>query len=195
MTEQYPISGGKLVIRPDGTSERVTFRDEPTTADERKELAKYDSLSPLEIVRRLRAAEWNAEVYRGERDQWKAIARKAEDELELAQRKLASITPDGYDVPKIVAELIAHAATNGWRTALAWTPREDDMHLAVHVGRETTPADGATRGWYYKLAWSCVPGSARKAGTGLARTPDRPQWHDGPSVKSLRHIIAAHPAP
>ncbi|OEV09206.1 hypothetical protein [Streptomyces nanshensis] len=189
----------KRVISPDGSVERVEFRDRPLTDDEKKAFEKYRDLSPVEILRRLRTAEWNADVSQQERDQWKAIAQRAQNELGVAERRLAAVTPEGWEVPKTVADLVAHAEAHGWRSALAWNPRaaSEEMTLAVLVGRDVTPADEPARGtkWRYQLTWNCEPGSARRAGSGLAQTPHRPGWHEAPSVKKIRAVIRAHPGP
>ncbi|KFG71327.1 hypothetical protein [Streptomyces mutabilis] len=186
----------KRVLHPDGTADRVEFHDRPQTADEAQAFAKYRDLSPLELMRQLRTAEWNADVAQSERDQWKAIAHRTQTELAQAERRLAAITPDGWELPRAVQELLAHAESHGWRSARAWTPRgTDGMLLKIVIGRDTLPSDAPSRGtqWRFKLTWSCVPGSARRAGAGLARTPDRPQWHDAPSLRKIHALISDHP--
>lgn len=199
MTEQHPVSGGSFVLGPDGVSKRVTFRDRPQTANEKTAFAKYAELSPLEILRRLHAAEFNASVREEERDQWKRAAREADTKLAAAERKLATYPPDGYAVPKVVADLLTHAEAHGWRYVLSWSsPEGDGARLAMEIGRDTVPADGPTRGtkWRYQLAWGLPePGLASRIRAGLAKTPDRPQWHDAPSLKKIREVIAANPMP
>jgi hypothetical protein len=185
-------------VHPDGTVERVEFHDKPQTAEETQAFAEFRDLSPLELMRRLRTAEWSLDVERKGHDQWKAIAQRTQGELDQAERKLAAITPPGWELPKTVQDLLTHAGAHGWRSAVAWTPHgTDEMRLNVVIGRDTTPSDSPARGtqWRYKLTWSCVPGSARRAGAGLARTPTRPQWHDAPSVRKIRELIHAHPCP
>ncbi|MFG3429349.1 hypothetical protein [Streptomyces californicus] len=184
------------VLHPDGTVDRVEFHDKPQTADEARAFAKYRDLSPLELMRRLLTAEGNEDFARTERDKWKSIARRTETELAQAQRRLAAITPDGWELPKAVQELLAHAERHGWHSARGWTARgADEMLLKVVIGRATLPSDGPSRGtqWRFELTWSCVPGSARRVRAGLARTPDRPQWHDAPSVRKIRALISDHP--
>ncbi|KOU43209.1 hypothetical protein [Streptomyces sp. WM6378] len=195
MATQYPLSGVSRVIHPDGTVDRVEFHDRPQTADETRAFAKYRDLSPLELMRQLRTAEWNADVAQSERDQWKASAQRLQMELAQAERKLAAITPDGWELPKTVRALLAHAEAHGWRSARAWTPRgTDEMLLKVVLGRDALPSDAPSRGaqWRFELTWICVPGSARRARAGLVRTPDRPQWHDAPSVRKIRELIREH---
>ncbi|MFG2210930.1 hypothetical protein [Streptomyces sp. NPDC048638] len=186
----------KRVIHPDGTVDRVEFHDRPQTADETRVFAKYRDLSELELMRQLRTAEWNANVARSERDQWKASAQRLQVELAQAERRLAAITPDGWELPKAVRELLDHAEGHGWRSARAWTPRgADEMLLKIVIGRDTLPSDAPSRGtqWRFELTWSCVAGSARRARAGIARTPDRPRWHDAPSLRKIREVIAGHP--
>ncbi|MFF9436360.1 hypothetical protein ACF1BP_21780 [Streptomyces sp. NPDC014735] len=188
----------KRVLYPDGSVERVEYRDPPQTAEEAQAFEKYRDLSPLELMRRLRTAEWNLDVARRGHAQWKEIAQRTADELAQAERKLAAITPPGWELPKTVRDLLEHAEDHGWRSAVAWTPHgADEMRLSIVIGRDTSPSDEPARGtqWRYKLTWSCVPGSARRAGAGIARTPSRPSWHDAPSVRQIRELIQAHPFP
>lgn len=197
MSEQYPISGVSRVLGADGVTTRREFRDAPQTPDEKKVFAKYDGLSPLEILRRLHVAEFNADVRGSERDQWKASVRRLEQELATARRKLATYPPDGYAVPGIVADLLAHAEAHGWRYVVSWSlPEGGGARLAMEIGRNIVPADGPARGtrWRYRLAWGLPePGLASRIRAGLAKTPDSPQWHDAPSVKAIREVIAANP--
>lgn len=195
---QHPITGVRRLIRPDGTIERTEFRDQPPSVDETVAFAKYRDLSPLELLRRLRTAEWNLDVARADRETWRTAAQRLEQELAHAERKLAAITPDGWKLPRAVEELLACAQAQGWRSACAWTARgAEEMLLTIRIGRRTTPQDPPARGscWEYQLAWSCVVGSARRNGRGIARTPDRPQWHDAPSLRTVRDVMNAHPHP
>lgn len=197
MSDEYPISGGKMVVGPDGVTKRVTFRDRPQTPDEKQAFAQYEELSPLEILRRLRIAEWNAAVREQERDQWKEGAQQLELELARANRKLASYPPDGYEVPKAVADLAADAEDHGWQSLLQWSDNDGTVSLHVQIGRK---ADEGSRGphWLYKLTYfsrDCGPGKIKRRGTGLAQTPDNPQWHGAPSVRQIREAIYENPAP
>jgi hypothetical protein len=194
---QYPLTGVKRIIRPDGTVEKIEFRDAPQTPDETTAFEKYAHLSPLGVLRLLRAAEWNLAVARDGRDIWKESSQRLERKLQRAAQKLAAVTPDGWEVPAAVASLVKHAKENGWRTALAWAPDGDFMLLSVAIGRAVTEADGLSRGtrWKYDLRWSCSQGSASRTRAGLAQTPEHPQWHDAPSLKKIREVIAEHPAP
>ncbi|AZM51830.1 hypothetical protein DMA15_03865 [Streptomyces sp. WAC 01529] len=200
MSEQYPVSGGKMVISPDGTSTYVRFYDRPQTADETKAFAKYADLSPLEILRRLRVAEWNADVCQRERDRWRVETQRLQGELAAAERKLAAYPPDGYELPKVVADLLAHTTAHGWKTAVAWTLRvEGGAYVDVRLGRLADPAEARFPGarWEYQMTWGFPGPGARGARvrTSLAKTPDSAQWRDAPSLKKIREVIAANPMP
>lgn len=112
---------------------------------------------------------------------------------DVTQRRLeAGITnraPDGYALPKPVAELFALAEANGWTMQQAWTPRDDSFVLAVRVGRE---ADEGRR-WQYDLSYFVAPGVSRRTSFGLSVTPDRRAPHDTPSLKAIRAVITANP--
>ncbi|WP_030777183.1 hypothetical protein [Streptomyces sp. NRRL S-920] len=197
MNERYPVSGGKMVISPDGTSTYVRFHDRPQTPDETQAFAKYADLSPLEILRRLRTAEWNAEARGRERDQWRVAAQRLQGEVAAAERKLAAYPPGGYELPKVVADLLAHAAACGWKTAVAWTLHDDGgAYVDVRLGRLADPAEARFTGarWEYQMTWALpAPGAnGARVRTGLAKTPDSAQWRDAPSLKKIREVIAAN---
>lgn len=97
--------------------------------------------------------------------------------------------PEGYIMPKPVADLFALAEANGWTTAQAWAPRDNGYALNVRVGRA---ADEGRR-WQYDLSYFVAPGVARKTSFGLSVTPDRRGPHDTPSLKAIRAIITANP--
>lgn len=112
---------------------------------------------------------------------------------DITQRLLESgvtfMPPEGYALPKPVAELFALAEANGWTTAQAWGPRDDGFVLNVRVGRS---ADEGLR-WQYDLSYFVAPGVARKTSFGLSVTPDHRAPHDTPSVKAIRAVITANP--
>lgn len=97
--------------------------------------------------------------------------------------------PEGYALPKPVADLFALAETNGWTTQQAWAPRDGGFVLSVRMSRA---ADGDRR-WQYDLSYFVAPGVARRTSFGLSVTPDRPGPHDTPSLKAIRAVIAANP--
>ncbi len=122
------------------------------------------------------------------------------------QRRLAEIVavpPEGYALPKIAADLTEFATERGWKTLVQWTEPgySGEPSVTVEVGRKLTPREAAqhrTDTFHFKLTWhsrDCEPGRVKKFGSGLAKTPDRPQWHDAPSVRKIRETIAAHPEP
>ncbi|MFE0101226.1 hypothetical protein [Streptomyces sp. NPDC059009] len=116
---------------------------------------------------------------------------------------MTTTPPDGYTTPKIVTNLVAYAEYCGWQALVQWVPADGTnggAHVTVQVGRKVTEEDGNRRGpwWLYKLTWhsrGCEPGKVRKFGTGLAQTPDKPQWHDAPAVWKIRQVIYENPAP
>lgn len=114
---------------------------------------------------------------------------------------MTATPPDGYTVPKIVTDLVAFAESHGWKALVDWTPPDyEEPFMTVCVGRKVTEADGERRGpwWQYKLTYhsrDCGPGKVKGFRAGLAQTPDHPQWGDAPSVKKIREVIAANPAP
>lgn len=118
-------------------------------------------------------------------------------------RETPTESPDGYSLPKAAADLITHAHAYGWIAEAYWTPADSagDPFVQVQVGRLLTEAERKKyRGpyWLYALTWhsrDCPPGRLRRFGTGTASTPDSPATHSAPSVKRIREIIAANPAP
>lgn len=108
--------------------------------------------------------------------------------------------PAGYTVPTAAAQLVEHARAHGWQTLAQWSPPSlDTVFYTVHVGRvlrdgEIPDARGSV--WKYKLTWhsrDCPPGRLRLIGRG-AETPERPMYHDAPSVRAIRAVITNHPA-
>jgi hypothetical protein len=118
-------------------------------------------------------------------------------------REIAATPPEGYALPKLAADLVAHADAHGWLSLVQWTPPGygDDPFVTVQVGRLVVESDGDLGPgdrWKYSLTWhsrGCETGKARLFGRILAETPDRPSVHDGPSVKAIRAVIEQHPAP
>jgi hypothetical protein len=123
-------------------------------------------------------------------------------ELNKELRALAAIPPDGYELPRIAADLMAHAVAHGWLAAAAWTAPDyaGEPFVRVKVGRMLTELErDQHRGdrWHYSLTWhsrGCTPGKVRLFGSGLATTPDSPAHHDAPSIKGIRAVIEANPA-
>lgn len=118
-------------------------------------------------------------------------------------RELRAIPPAGYELPKMAADLVAHAEAHGWLSLVQWTPPDcvGDPFVGVQVGRRVTEADGYLglgNCWKYQLTWSsrdCAPGKVRLWRKGLAETPESPAATDAPSVKAIRAVIERHPAP
>ncbi|MGA5130827.1 hypothetical protein ACPCTO_13560 [Streptomyces olivoreticuli] len=125
----------------------------------------------------------------------------------MSQVFAGSPAPDGYALPKAAADLVAHATAHGWLSRVGWAADISNAPLVhVAVGRRMTPDEqeqAEDRGeygdrWCYELTWhsrDCAPGRLRLFGRPLAHTPEQPRWHDGPSVKGIRQVIADNPAP
>lgn len=118
-------------------------------------------------------------------------------------REILATPPAGYQLPKPAADLVAHAEAHGWLALVQWTPPcwHSEPHVEVQVGRKLTADEAAEHRsdtFVYQLTWhsrDCAPGGLRRFGRILARTPDRPGWHDAPSIKAIRAAIEASPAP
>lgn len=130
-----------------------------------------------------------------DREQLRRVARRI--------REIVAIPPAGYELPKLAVDLVAHAEAHGWLSLVEWTPPdyEGEPYVSVQVGRQLAEGelpDEPGRKWIYQLTWhsrDCAPGKVRRFRAGLARTPDRPMPHDGPSVKAIRAVIEQHPKP
>lgn len=93
--------------------------------------------------------------------------------------------PEGYTLPKPVADLFTLAETHGWTTQQAWMPKDDGFVLSLRVSR--------SGGWKYDLTYFLAPGVARQTRFGLCRTPQRPAPHGTPSLKAITTVIRANP--
>jgi hypothetical protein len=122
-------------------------------------------------------------------------------------REILTTPPTGYGLPKPLAELVAYAEAHGWLTLVQWTPPgwADEVFVKTQVGRRLTEAEQQA-GDYYSDRWlfeltyhsrDCAPGAVRKFGPGGGYTPDRraAERAPAPSLKAIRAVIAAHPAP
>lgn len=123
-------------------------------------------------------------------------------EIRTRMRELHAAPPQGYALPKLAADLVAHAEAHGWATLVQWTALgyDGDPFVAVQVGRLVAEADGYLGlgdRWTYKLTWhsrDCDPGKVRLFGSGTAVTPANPGGHYAPSIKAIRAVIEQHPA-
>ncbi|MFH8405479.1 hypothetical protein ACH4FX_11995 [Streptomyces sp. NPDC018019] len=115
---------------------------------------------------------------------------------------MTSTPPDGYAVPKTVTGLVTYATAYGWKTLVQWAADSGgNPFVNVEIGRLLT-ADEAKRQrgdrFDFRLTYhsrSCTPGMLKRFGTGLAQTPDKPQWHDAPALWKIREVIYLNPAP
>ena len=139
-----------------------------------------------------------------------AAARKAGDsspedkqrfrEITQRIRAIVATPPEGYELPKLAADLVAHAEMHGWMALVQWTPPgyEGEPYVTVQVGRllqDGEMPDARGNKWTYKLTWhsrGCMPGKVRLFGGSSAVTPEQPVYGNGPSVKAIRAVIAAH---
>lgn len=183
-------TGGKTVIKADGTTEHVTYYDKPLSKDERAAVEWFDVLSPHEQLREVRRLKWNAEERAKVIEQDKEIIARQDREIMTLRAKLAVFTPAGYTMPSPPALLLAHAESHGWRTARAWT---------IHEPRSDEPSDEpeyavlkillSNGDWRFELSWSVDKGgSGRMIRSGLARRNGRP-WFDAPSLIKIQTII------
>lgn len=96
------------------------------------------------------------------------------------------------DMPKAAAQLLDTARAAGW-ALLAVTHHDSSgsPYLKVQVAHPR-PGD---RPWFYEATWHTRgTGTYRLFGRVMARTPDRPAPHDGPSITAIRALIEANPA-
>lgn len=109
--------------------------------------------------------------------------------LRRLEAGITDSAPEGYALPKPIAELFALAEANGWAKQQAWAPRDDGYVLSARVGRL---ADEGRR-WQYDLMYFVTLRTARRTQFGLSVTPDRRGPHDTPSIKAIRAVITANP--
>lgn len=118
-------------------------------------------------------------------------------------RGILAVPPAGYAMPKLAADLMAHAAEHGWLSSAQWSAPGyiGDPFVKVEVGRRLDELEREHhRGdrWLYQLTWSsrgCAPGKVKLFRAGLAQTPDSPSWSDAPSVKAIAAVITGNPGP
>lgn len=135
--------------------------------------------------------------------EYNRLASERTSEAVRRVREIVAIPPQGYQLPKSAADLIAHAEAHGWMSLVQWTPPgyEGEPFVTVQVGRrlvEGEMPDARGSKWIYKLTWhsrDCAAGKVRLFGCGHSVTPDHPAGTDAPSVKSIRATIEQHPAP
>lgn len=160
------------------------------------------------------ATETLAEEYErlaSEQAELSAAARKAGDlsaedkqrfrEIAQRLREIATTPPPGYELPKLAADLVAHAEAHGWMSLVQWTPPGygGEPYVKVQVGRKLRDGempDARGDKWIYEITWhsrDCAPGRVRLFRGTSAVTPDRPQYGDGPSIKAIRAVIEQHP--
>ncbi|MFJ4678992.1 hypothetical protein [Kitasatospora sp. NPDC088783] len=192
-----PRAGGSLRIGPEGTT-RHELPDPLEGASEEERtffLTHFHGQPLLEVLRRLRTAQWNA-------DMWKKTAESAQKQLRESEAELRealappdrSVPPDGWKLPEAAAALLECAQDHGWTTSTAWGRRSDgDPTLTVQLLYRRTPKEV----WKFDhLTWTAfgTGTSMRRLGSGLASTPRHPRWHDAPSLKRIREIIETNTA-
>lgn len=124
-------------------------------------------------------------------------------EMSRRIREVLTVPPQGYGLPKLATELVAHAEAHGWVSLMQWTPPdyEGEPFVTVQVGRQLRDGempDARGDKWIYKITWhsrGCVTGRVRLFGGTSAVTPESPAYSGGPSVKAIRAVIERHPAP
>jgi hypothetical protein len=151
----------------------------------------YMSLLTVEVFRRLRVAEWNADCRKEDIIKLKARIKQLEAELRPPD---TSTPPDGYDLPKAAADLLACADEHGWLSLTAWGERSNgDPLVTIQLLHKAVGG----RVWKVDhISWirSGAGTSMKRFGTGRIQTPEYRAWHDAPSLKCLCELIAANPA-
>lgn len=132
-----------------------------------------------------------AKVRPEDRDEsWAQRAQEVQAEL----LDLRAIPPDGWTLPKPVADLLEHAKAHGWKTAACWSlrPGSGDPMMCFEAARP----HGKGFGWQFQVTWvaSGAATSMRRLSAGLQRTPTDPDWRPAPSLSAIRAVIAANPA-
>ena len=184
MSENRIPTGGRAVLKPDGTSEYVRFYDKPLSRDEETAVAWFTELSPFEQLREVRKLKWNLDQSREDTKTWKDSAHQSRLENARLTAERNARRPDGYELPRAASQLLDHAEVHGWQMTKGWYPDEDGAYarLTVLLGKG---------GWTFRLSWT-VPVNGNGAGaltrTGLARAPRR-GWYDAPPLKRIREII------
>lgn len=137
------------------------------------------------------------------------VAEALEQERRTLGRRLEAImalAAPGYALPRAAGQLVSRAREYGWLSRVVWTSvrngHVDEPFVTVGLARVLTEAEqdsGAYRGdrWRYRLTWhSCdCPVGRLRLFSSLAWTPDHPGWGPGPSLKAVRAVMSAHPAP
>ncbi|MGW7001360.1 hypothetical protein ACWGCW_00685 [Streptomyces sp. NPDC054933] len=193
MPKLTPTRGGGFRLTPTGdgdyTSEPITYPDplEGASAEERAFfITDYGPISMLEMCRRLRQAEWNAQQWQESLDRAKAEIRELRRQAVPEDR---SAPPAGWELPKPAVDLLECVERHGWVSATAWGERSNgDPMVRIQL---------AHGGWRFDhLTWvaSGSGTSMKRLGRGLQSTPEFPAWHDAPSVKAIRAVIEANPA-
>lgn len=118
---------------------------------------------------------------------------QAEIDRHLPPPPNPTIVPDGCSMPKAAAELLACAEEHGWVSLTTWFVRDGAPAVTVQLAHKA--ADG--RAWNFShLMWGApsVGESMSLSSRGLQSTPEHQGWHDAPSLKRIRELIAANPA-
>lgn len=177
-------TSGRITLGGGGEVKRERFYDDPLTAEERRAVEWFTALSPHEQLREVRRLKWNLDEARKGREAALDRARAAEAENARLAAERDARRPEGFELPRAAGELLSLAALHGWRTARAWTLKDDGQSawLAVLLGKEECRV---------KLTWG-VPrdGDGRGAlfGRGLLRQASGP-WRDAPPLKRIKEII------
>jgi hypothetical protein len=182
MSDEKTPTGGSVVIGPGGTSEWKRFYDEPLTRDEQKATAWFNELSPNEQYREVRRMKWNLEEITRSRDAWKNVAERQAKEISELMAKVATFTPDGFQLPATAGDLLTLAEEHGWKTTRAWTVNENSETARLYISLHNPL-------WTIKLAWSADKGGgARRYRSGLISGLGQP-WRDAPSFKVIKKLI------
>ena len=184
-------TSGRITVGGGGdnvTTER--FYDEPLNAQERAAVEWFTDLSPHAQLRKVREMKWNLDVARKDAETWKEIAQREDRRADALVRELAAYAPDGFTLSVRAVELLDLAKEAGWETVVVWErdmePGDDSTGVTVAVRHGLT---------VYRLRWDCTRGGgSRLTRAGLARTTERREWHDAPSLREITRTIRNNPS-
>lgn len=95
--------------------------------------------------------------------------------------------------PRAARELWRVAILAGWFAMIRRLDNPKGRYVTVHVGRRCADPQREGRSWLYRYTWHTHTDGEGRLRTRLARTPDRPENHDGPSLREVHDQIEQNP--